>query len=130
LKKSDPIGGFTMGEEMKQSQWMLAAVAMSAALWGGSAWAAGGDSAKGRAVFEKHCAACHGAQGKGDGPTGAMLTPKPADLTSAATAKKSDADLRTIIENGKPPTAMIGWKGQLSDGEIGNVLAYVRSLGK
>ncbi len=108
---------------MKQSQWVFAAVAFSVAVWSGPVSAAGGDPAKGRAVFEKHCAACHGAQGKGDGPTGAMLTPKPADLTSAATAKKSDADRRTIIEKGKPPTAMIGWKGQLSDGEIGNVLA-------
>ena len=115
---------------MKQSQWILAAVAMSAAVWSGAAGAAGGDPDKGRAVFDRNCAACHGPKGKGDGPTGAMLTPKPADLASAATARKSDADLRTIIEKGKPPTAMIGWKGQLSDGEIGDVLAYVRSLGK
>ncbi len=115
---------------MKQGQWMLAAVVISVAAWSETAWAAGGDPAKGRALFDKNCAACHGSQGKGDGPTGAMLVPKPADLTSAATVKKSDADLRTIIEKGKPPTAMIGWKGQLSDGEIGDVLAYVRSLGK
>ena len=115
---------------MKQVKWILAALAISAAVWSAPAGAAGGDSAKGRAVFEKHCAVCHGPQGKGDGPTGAMLTPKPADLTGAGTAKKSDADLRTIIEKGKPPSAMIGWKGQLSDGEIGDVLAYVRSLGK
>ena len=115
---------------MKQSQWILAAVAMSAAVWSGAAGAAGGDPDKGRAVFDRNCAACHGPKGKGDGPTGAMLTPKPADLASAATARKSDADLRTIIEKGKPPSAMIGWKGQLSDGEITDVLAYVRSLGK
>ena len=119
-----------MEEAMKQDQWMLVAVAMSVAIWSGPAWAASGNPAKGQAVFEKSCAVCHGSTGKGDGPTGAMLTPKPADLTSAASAKKSDADLRAIIEKGKPPTAMIGWKGQLSDGEIGNVLAYVRSLGK
>ena len=115
---------------MKQGTLVLAVVAVVVAWWSAPAWAGGGDPAKGRAVFDKHCAACHGPQGKGDGPTGAMLTPKPADLTSAATTKKSDADLRTIIEKGKPPSAMIGWKGQLSDGEIGDVLAYVRSLGK
>ena len=115
---------------MKQVTWILAALAISAAVWSAPAGAAGGDPAKGKAVFEKSCAACHGQLGKGDGPTGAMLTPKPADLTGAATVKKSDADLRTIIEKGKPPSAMIGWKGQLSDGEIENVLAYVRSLGK
>lgn len=115
---------------MKRGRLVLAVAAMVVAWWSGLAWAAGGDSTKGRTVFEKHCAACHGQQGKGDGPTGAMLSPKPADLTAAATTNKSDADLRTIIEKGKPPSAMIGWKGQLSDGEITDVLAYVRSLGK
>ncbi len=29
-----------------------------------------GDPAKGKAIYEKHCMACHGPQGKGDGPTG------------------------------------------------------------
>ena len=35
----------------------------------------------------------------------------------------TDAELLAIIENGRPPTAMAGWKGQLSDAEIQDVLA-------
>jgi mono/diheme cytochrome c family protein len=35
-----------------------------------------------------------------------------------------------IIENGKPPSAMIAWKGQLSDQDIQHVLAYVKTLRK
>jgi cytochrome c6 len=91
---------------------------------------AGGDAGKGKAVYEQRCLACHGLQGKGDGPTGKMLVPPAADFTSAASRKKSDADLLKIIENGKPSTAMVAWKGQLSDQDIQNVLAYVKTLRK
>jgi mono/diheme cytochrome c family protein len=35
---------------------------------------------------------------------------------------------RGTAEHGRPPTAMVGWKGQLSDAEIQDVLAYVKSL--
>jgi mono/diheme cytochrome c family protein len=94
------------------------------------AWGAGGDAAKGKAVYEKSCVACHGPQGKGDGPTGKVLVPPAADFTSAASRKKSDVDLLKIIENGKPPTAMIAWKGQLSEQDIQHVLAYVKTLRK
>jgi mono/diheme cytochrome c family protein len=34
---------------------------------------AAGDPAKGKAVYDKYCVACHGVQGKGDGPAGRML---------------------------------------------------------
>ena len=101
-------------------------------LWvlGQSAWGAGGDPVKGKAVYEKSCMACHGPQGKGDGPTGKVLVPPAADFTSAASKKKSDADLLKIVENGKPPTAMVAWKGQLSEQDIQHVLAYVKTLRK
>jgi mono/diheme cytochrome c family protein len=96
----------------------------------GMAGAAGGDPVKGKAVYEQRCLACHGPQGRGDGPTGKVLVPPAADFTSAASKKKSDAELLKIIENGKPPSAMIAWKGQLSDQDIQHVLAYVKTLRK
>ena len=40
----------------------------------------------GKAEFEFNCAHCHGATGKGDGPTSEFLTPRPADLTGLAKA--------------------------------------------
>jgi mono/diheme cytochrome c family protein len=98
--------------------------------WTPAAVAASGDAVEGKAIYEKHCVACHGPQGKGDGPTGKVLAVPAADFTSAASKKKSDAELLTTIENGKPPTAMVAWKGQLSDRDIQNVLAYVKTLRK
>ncbi|MBI5209879.1 MAG: cytochrome c [Elusimicrobia bacterium] len=38
---------------------------------------------EGRALFERQCASCHGASGKGDGPAAGTLKPPPRDLTSA-----------------------------------------------
>ena len=91
---------------------------------------AAGDPTNGKLLYEKHCLVCHGPQGKGDGPTGKMLKPPPADFTSAASKTKSEADLRQIIENGKPGTAMPPWKGQLSETDIITVLGYLSTLRK
>ena len=38
----------------------------------------------GKALYEKYCQSCHGADGKGDGPVAADLKTKPADLTQLA----------------------------------------------
>ena len=46
------------------------------------AWAQ--DADQGRSEFLAHCAGCHGADGKGDGPRSATLSIKPADLTTLA----------------------------------------------
>jgi mono/diheme cytochrome c family protein len=115
---------------MRKGRTVLWRLTILAGLLGG-AWAAAaapGDVAKGKAIYEKPCAACHGLQGKGDGPTGKVLVPPAADFTSAASRKKSDAEPQAIIENGKPPTAMAAWKGVLAAQDIPHVLAYVKTL--
>jgi mono/diheme cytochrome c family protein len=38
----------------------------------------------GRDVFVRYCGACHGEDGRGDGPAAAVLQPPPADLTRIA----------------------------------------------
>ena len=92
------------------------------------AHAGAGDARKGKAVYEKSCVLCHGPQGRGDGPVGKTINPPAADFTSTASKKKTDAELLATIETGRPSTAMVGWKGQLSEAEIQDVLAYVKSL--
>jgi mono/diheme cytochrome c family protein len=46
------------------------------------------DSVKGPDVFRAHCAACHGLEGKGDGPAGLALKKKVPDLTVLAKNNK------------------------------------------
>jgi mono/diheme cytochrome c family protein len=40
------------------------------------------DPAAGKMTYQKHCAACHGESGKGDGPVASALKPAPTDLTA------------------------------------------------
>ncbi len=91
-----------------------------------------GDAGKGKTVFEQKggCVNCHGGGGRGDGPAGKMLVPPPADLTSQKVKAKSDAELLKTIQEGRPGTAMIGFKGQLTEQDIRDLLAYVRSVSK
>ncbi|MBM4123454.1 MAG: cytochrome c [Nitrospira sp.] len=96
------------------------------------AGAAGSDAAKGKTLFDGKggCVNCHGPSGRGDGPAGKMLVPPPADLTGPKTKAKPDAELLKTIQEGRPGTAMAPFKGQLSEQEIRDLLAYVRSLSK
>ncbi len=120
----------------RRTRWTRAAVLIGIGIVNGfwslpQQWvSAGQEAGNGKAIYEKLCLTCHGPQGKGDGPTGKVLIPPATDLTSAATKKKSDADLLKIIREGKPPTAMPAWKGQLSEQEMRDVLAYIRSLNR
>jgi mono/diheme cytochrome c family protein len=99
-------------------------------LFGPPAVEAAGDPAKGKAAYDKYCMACHGPQGKGDGPAGKLLKPPAADFTSPASKTKSEADLRQVVENGKPGTAMGPWKSQLSQAELNDLMGYVITLRK
>ena len=89
---------------------------------------AAGDAARGKPIYEKHCLVCHGPQGKGDGPTGTLVKPPAANFTSEAVKKKTEAELRGAVENGKPGTAMGPWKGLLSPTDLADVLGYEMTL--
>lgn len=78
----------------------------------------------GETIFLRHCAGCHGSEGKGDGYM--MLGPDPANLTGRSTTQQSDAALLKTIHEGKPN--MPSWKALLSEDDSRAVLAYIRTL--
>ena len=92
----------------------------------------GGDVARGKALFEGKggCVSCHGAGGRGDGPAARMLVPPPKSLADPKVKAKSDEDLMKAIQEGRPGTGMVGFKGLLSDQDIRDLVVYVRSLSK
>jgi high-affinity iron transporter len=62
------------------------------------------------ALYQQHCAACHGATGAGDGPAGAALDPPPMDFTNAARARqRSVFALQQVIEQGLAGTGMASY---------------------
>lgn len=80
-------------------------------------------------VFAQHCATCHGATGKGDGPAATALTPPPMDLTQPRPVEKRHPPSRAdVIRIGSPGTAMVGFEGVLSPTELVAVQAYVHTL--
>lgn len=59
---------------------------------------------KAQEMFATVCATCHGADGRGDGPAAASLTPKPRNYTDPAwQASVTDEQIRqTILQGGQP----------------------------
>jgi mono/diheme cytochrome c family protein len=86
-----------------------------------------GDPVSGREIYVNTCIRCHGIDGRG--AMGIKFVPAPADLTSPVVQNRLDGTLFKRIHEGKPNTAMGAWKYALSDEEIWDVLAYVRTLG-
>lgn len=84
------------------------------------------DPVSGREIYVNICMRCHGIDGKG--AMAVQLTPPPADLTSDSVQNRLDAGLFTRIHDGKADTAMGAWKYSLSDDEIWDVLAYIRTM--
>lgn len=80
------------------------------------------DAAAGGALYKTKCAACHGADAKG----------KPAlktqDFASPEVQGMSDADLTTLIADGKGK--MPGYAKSLKPEQIKDLVDYVRSFAK
>jgi mono/diheme cytochrome c family protein len=80
----------------------------------------------GATLYKSKCAMCHGPDGKGETPMGKKLTVR--DLGSPDVQKQTDAELTTIITKGKGK--MTPYEGKLTGEQIGQLVAYIRDLGK
>ena len=80
----------------------------------------------GAATFKTRCAACHGPDGSGNKPAGRMV--KAQDLRVPAIQSKTNAELATLIANGKGK--MPAFKSSLSEDQIKSVVAHIRTLNK
>lgn len=103
---------------------------MGLALWLMTGMAVNGQGEtleKGKGLYQRLCSACHGKAGTGNGY--GLFEPPPADLKDPATQKKTDEELVDTIRNGHPNTAMGKWEYALSEEEMKEVLAYIRTFG-
>ena len=84
--------------------------------------------ARGAELFNINCTACHGPQGKGDGPVAAFLqNKKPIDLTGPIGISLSDGAIFMTITNGTPG-GMPALNENLTVRERWDVVNYVRQL--
>jgi mono/diheme cytochrome c family protein len=86
---------------------------------------------EGYVLYTQNCVMCHGTLGKGDGPVGLTLNPRPADLTvHTKRGVHSDGQLYEWITNGYPHSAMPAFGQRLSDIDRWNLVNYIRTLGQ
>lgn len=94
----------------------------------GTGWAADApDTAK---IYASKCAMCHAKDGKGNPAMAKMykIDPKLMSLVGEDTAKHTDAELIKITTDGLEK--MPAYKGKLTETEIKDLVAYIRTLAK
>lgn len=79
----------------------------------------------GRKLFERHCASCHGTDGKGNGPVAQKLGLKPANLASIA-RNFPNHYLVIQINNGRGDMPV--WQDMLTSEQVWNLSNYIQSL--
>ena len=77
------------------------------------------DVLKGQQIYQVHCANCHGADGR-------PVWPNAPDFTRAEKLLQPDGALMQSLRMGR--AAMPGFAGVLSERDMRDVIAYVRSL--
>ncbi|NOZ10702.1 MAG: c-type cytochrome [Gammaproteobacteria bacterium] len=100
-----------------------------------SAQSVKGDALRGKALFAKNCASCHGANGEGGAGTGVTMS-RPRNLPILAPALNnpgflaaaSDEMIKATLMKGRDNTPMASFLKQgLSEQDINDVVAYVRA---
>jgi mono/diheme cytochrome c family protein len=94
-----------------------------------------GKAQHGKALYERYCIFCHGAEGDGSGQSAPYLDPKPRDFTKATFKCRStpsgslplDSDLYETITRGIHASGMPSWRPLLRQ-ERADLVAYVKTF--
>lgn len=85
------------------------------------------DADAGWQLYSTYCQSCHGSKGAGDGPAGTSLVPSPSNLAVLA-PQVGDDYLFWRISTGVEGTSMPAWGNILTDEEIWQLVAFIRTL--
>ena len=91
---------------------------------------------RGRKIYFRACAPCHGIQGDGKGSAAKRFDPAPRNFrrgvykfrTTASGALPLDVNLENTVREGVPGTEMPRWKNVLSEHDIKAVVQYVKTF--
>lgn len=77
-------------------------------------------------LYHNYCSVCHGDKGDGKSRAAGSLSTVPRDFTAAATRQEMTRErIVSAITHGRPGTAMVAWKSQLSEKDIAGLADYV-----
>lgn len=126
---------------MARSASMSWSTALRRAAWGACAWAlvavcaglgphaaagAAPQAVQPAALYHNYCSVCHGDKGDGRSRATGALSTVPRDFTSEASRRELTRERIVLaITHGRPGTAMVGWRTQLSDTDIAQLADYV-----
>jgi cytochrome c oxidase cbb3-type subunit I/II len=94
-----------------------------------------GNADHGKALYQRYCIFCHGAEGDGRGDSAPYLDPKPRDFTKATFKCRStpsgslplDSDLYDTITRGIHASGMPSWRPLLRQERV-DLVAYVKTF--
>jgi len=105
--------------------WGRRVLALAALLWAciaPGAWAAPDPAT----LYHNYCSVCHGDKGNGQSRATGSLSTLPRDFTSADSKRELSRErIAAAITHGRPGTAMVSWKSQLSEADIAGLADYV-----
>ena len=125
---NNPQGGRPAGwwRCLVDSLWLLLASALVALAAGALAPAMAATDAG--ALYHNYCSVCHGDKGDGRSRAAGALSTMPRDFTTADSKRDLSVErIAAAIAHGRPGTAMVGWKTQLSEADIARLAEHVHS---
>ena len=85
-----------------------------------------GDMTNGEIYYMQNCTACHGADGKGEGPRAYFIFPRPRNFQHPASkARFNRPELFAAIKKGVVGREMPAWEKVMSDQQIADITEYV-----
>lgn len=87
---------------------------------------------KGKALYTMACVACHGPEGRGDGPLTKKTTisPAPRDFTNPDFQRlRTDGELFWVLKHGSHGTEMMRMDFFFTDQELWTLIRYLRTFG-
>jgi S1-C subfamily serine protease/mono/diheme cytochrome c family protein len=83
---------------------------------------------RGRALYAEHCAACHGSDGDGKGPSAEGMAPPPTSFRERRMARVAPRQIYGAVTFGIDGTAMPAYRDELTQDQIWDVAFFLMTL--